>query len=107
MLYGATAGISAAGNELWRQGAGGIADVPEVNDAFGRALTVGRFNDDGYADLVVGVPSEDAVSIDTGIVHVLPGSSAGLSGAGDQLWRQGVGGVGENDDTFGRALAAG
>ena len=46
------------------------------------------FNNDGFADLAVGVPAENGV----GAVNVLYGTAAGLSGAGGQLFSQ-VGGA--------------
>jgi hypothetical protein len=73
------------------------------------------FNGDGFADLAVGVPGEDPHDINSaGSVHVIYGSAYGLAGnyppVDDQLWSQeqtGISDVGERDDRFGSALAAG
>jgi hypothetical protein len=69
------------------------------------------FNNDGFADLAVGVPAEDVGGIiDAGAVNVLYGSAAGLTGAGSQLFTQdtpGVASSAETGDQFGFALAAG
>jgi hypothetical protein len=69
------------------------------------------FDDDGLADLAIGIPFEDVGSLaDAGAVSVLYGTAGGLSGTGSQLFTQdslGVPGVGEEDDSFGDALAAG
>jgi FG-GAP repeat len=67
-----------------RQGAGGVAGAAERGDRFGTALARGYFNDfneDGLADLAVGVPGEDVGgAVDAGAVNILYGSPAGLTG---------------------------
>jgi hypothetical protein len=69
------------------------------------------FNNDGFADLAVGVPAEDVGGIiDAGAVNVLYGSAAGLTGGGSQRFTQNTPGVGsspEGLDEFGSALTAG
>ena len=65
------------------------------------------FNNDGFADLAVGAPGEDAGSVvDAGAVNVLYGGGGRLSGAGSQLFTQ-VGSAAEPGDFFGAAMAAG
>jgi hypothetical protein len=61
------------------------------------------FNNDGVADLAVGVPGENDIA---GAVNVLYGAGGGLSGTGAQLFLQ-VAGNPESGDRFGSALAAG
>jgi len=111
VLYGAAGGLSAAGNQQFWQGAGGVAGTAEQGDGFGFALAAGDFNNDGFADLAVGVPFEAiGATQGAGAVTVLYGAAGGLTGAGSQLFRQGAGGVGgsaEEFDEFGRALSAG
>jgi hypothetical protein len=111
VLYGAAGGLSAAGNQQFWQGASGVAGTAEQSDGFGFALAAGDFNNDGFADLAVGVPFEDIGAIEgAGAVNVLYGAADGLTGAGSQLFRQGAGGVGgsaEELDEFGRALSTG
>ncbi len=69
------------------------------------------FNGDGLDDLAVGVPSEAVGVVDrAGAVNVIFGGPSGLSAAGNQLLDQeipGVLGTAQEDDQFGRALAAG
>jgi hypothetical protein len=83
----------------------------EIGDVLGAALAAGDFNNDGFADLAVGVPLEDIGAVDAaGAVDVLYGSGSGLSSAGNQQFWQGAGGVAgtaEQADLFGRSLAAG
>lgn len=80
--------------------------------------TITDFNVDGYADLAIGVPFEDAMydnsAVDSGAVNVIYGSSSGLKALGgnrqNQLWSQdadGISGIAESGDMFGSALAVG
>jgi hypothetical protein len=111
VLYGSPGGLAAAGNQQFWQGAGGIAGTAEVGDNFGSALAAGDFNDNGFADLAVGVPFEAIGTIfHAGAVNVLYGSPGGLAAAGNQQFWQGAGGVigtAEDFDQFGLALDAG
>ena len=68
------------------------------------------FDGDGSRDLAVGVPNEDGTFTDTGGVHVLYGSSGGLTGRGSQFWNQnspGVADEAEERDSFGWSIAVG
>ena len=69
------------------------------------------FDNDGFADLAVGVPREGIGTAElAGAVNVLDGSANGLTGTGSQLLFQGGGGVADTAepfDFFGNALAAG
>lgn len=73
------------------------------------AQTTGDFNDDGYADLAVGIPGEDVGPVSgCGAVAVLYGSASGLTTAGSQFWHQDLLGLrNEALDYFGWSLAAG
>jgi hypothetical protein len=68
------------------------------------------FNDDGFADLAVGVPGEEVGAAgDAGALNVLYGSASGLEPSADVFF-QGSGGVGgtlEDNDRFGSAVAKG
>ena len=69
------------------------------------------FNQDGFADLAVGVPGEAIGSFsEAGAVSVQPGSARGLTATGGQLFTQdtpGVPGSPELLDTFGWSLTTG
>ena len=79
----------------------------------------GDFNGDGVTDLAIGVPGEDRSLTtfdglgngttrevpDAGVVHIIFGSSTGLTSAGNQLFDQAIGK--EDNDRFGAALASG
>ena len=69
------------------------------------------FNGDGAADLAIGAPGEGLGpgQAGAGVVHVLYGSTGGLTAAGSQLWSQdspGVAGAPAFLDFFGQTLAA-
>ena len=111
VLYGSAAGLTSSGSQLFFQGAGGVVGAAETEDEFGSALDAGDFDNDGFADLAVGVHFESIGSAaGAGVVNVLSGSADGLTGSGSQLFRQGAGGVlgtPEDNDQFGSSLAAG
>ena len=125
VLYGSAGGLSATGDQFWRQGSAGVPGDVEVDDRFGWALATGDFNGDGRDDLAIGVPYEDITigekhpvtgavnhyeENDAGYVVVLYGTPTGLSAAKSQGWHQkkdGVKGKAEYRDYFGWALAAG
>ena len=60
-----------------------MRDYCEPSDGFGAALTVGDFDDDGLADLAIGIPAEDVGSTtpvaNAGAVAVLTGAPTVLS----------------------------
>src|SRR5688572_16924224 len=74
------------------------------------AQVSGDFNNDGFADLAIGVPGEDVGDTDAGAVAVLYGGPSGLRAAGDQFWHQdslNIAGDSSPGDRFGAALAVG
>ncbi len=92
----------------------GILDPAEVDDYFGDSLSAGDIDNDGYDELVVGVPGDDVwygtVRVDAGSIHVIYGSSAGLDHVGDQIidrYSSGVDGDPAAHDRFGEAVAVG
>jgi FG-GAP repeat len=111
VLYGTSAGLAGGGSQLFTQDSPGVASAAEAGDRFGFALATGDFNQDGVADLAIGVSLEDAGRvIDVGAVNVLYGSAGKLTGVGSQLFTQdspGVGSTAEDGDAFGSVLVAG
>jgi FG-GAP repeat len=110
VLYGGAGGLTGAGSQLFTQNSSGVGSTAEEGDSFGRALTAGDFNSDGFADLAIGVPFESLGTIrEPGAVNVLYGTPTGLTGSGSQTFTQntpGVGSTAELGDLFGFALAA-
>jgi hypothetical protein len=103
VLYGSAGGLTTTGGRLFTQ----VGSAAETNDQFGWALAAEDFNQDGFADLAAGAPTESVGSaLGAGAVSLLPGSAGGLTATGGRLFTQ-VGGAVEGDDQFGAALAAG
>lgn len=88
-----------------------IGGTIEPGDRFGAALAAGDFDGDSRDDLAVGAPNEDVGSItDAGAVHVVFGSSSGLSASRFRVWWQnksGAAGTVEASDRFAVGLTAG
>lgn len=95
----------------WSRDTSGILGTAACDDLFGASLAVGDFDGDGYDDLAIAAPgANDTGYAASGSVHVLYGSAAGLSAAGDQLWTpdsSGIDGFAQANDHFGDALATG
>ena len=107
VLPGSAGGLTSTGARQIGQGsAGGVA---EPGDRFGAALATGSFNGDGRSDLAVGAPGQDGTAgADVGVVSVVYGTAAGLSGSGASIFNQGYAwGQPEPGDHFGASLAVG
>ena len=114
VIYGSAGGLSATAtpDQFWTQDSPNVEGTAEANDDFGSAVASGDFNADGFTDLAIGVPGEDASATTDGGVNVIHGSAGGLSATAtaDQFWGQdspGVEDTAEDYDEFGSALAAG
>lgn len=101
--YGSATGLNQVpGIVLVQSNAGGAS---ESQDLFGHALVTGDFNLDGFVDLAVGAPGEDAGA---GAVFHFRGSAAGITAAGAGWFKQAsLGSVNSPGDDMGRALASG
>jgi len=116
VIYGSPKGLHKGlglPDQLWHQDSPGIEDTAEDFDNFGGILAVGDFNDDGFADLAIGIPDENLSGTDEGSVNVIYGSAIGLHenlGLPDQFWTQdstGIADTAEGLDRFGHALTVG
>jgi hypothetical protein len=116
ILYGASGGLyrRSGWDDVWSQARAEMVDDAEPGDLFGYALAAGDFDNDGYADLAVGIREEDiGTSGNAGAVQILYGSANGIAVVGTQFWHQdsfedgyAVEDFAEPDDHFGCALAA-
>ena len=107
-IYGSRSGLTASGNQSWRQDADGIQGNREQFDRFGDALATGDFNGDGSDDLAVGVPGEDGG--DGGCQIIFGSRGGGLRSDGNLFFKQGRDGVpddDENEDRWCSFLTAG
>ena len=75
-----------------------------TGDRFGEALAAGDYNDDGYDDLVIGVPGDGTTH--AGAIHHLPGSATRLSWSAQRRITQPFG-EHEPNDQFGAPLSTG
>jgi len=117
VIYGSPAGLSATAvlpDQVWIQGFADMADFSENYDGFGTRLSSGDYNGDGHDDLAIGAQYEETGSLDnTGGVHVIYGSSGGLSATAviaDQRWTQDstdIEDAVEASDEFGSSLSSG
>ncbi len=106
--YGRAQSLTSAGAQRFTQNLAG--HPAESGDRFGTSMATGDFDRDGYTDLAVGAPYEDAGAStpDSGQVTVLYGSSSGLTATRAQQFNQShAAGVVEPNDRYGQALASG
>jgi hypothetical protein len=119
VFYGSILGLNVSTRQEVRQGNVGtnsdgsisVGGFAEDRDRFGSVLAATRRGT--YHHLIIGVPYEDVgltnPKKDAGVVHVVRGSSSGLTPNGIQIFTQGDGLLGgpETSDQFGRSLALG
>ncbi len=109
MYGGASGGLSDWNDRVWYQG-DYINTAVEADDNFGWALATGDVDDDGFEDLVIGVPYESIGSINNaGMIHIFYGDSWGIpTNPRYQNFHQDKGLIensAEADDRFGWSLA--
>ena len=117
VLYGDDSGLSSEGSQQWDRDQPGVLGVSRFSARFGAALSCGDFDDDGYDDLAVGVPWDDPTAItnvvhtsQSGSVHILYGTAAGLSADRNQIWHRDTDGINQaaaEFDHFGSSVATG
>lgn len=102
VVYGTANGLDTTRTQVVHQDSPGIPGTGESDDHFGESLTSADLNKDGYADLVVGNPSEKVGSVESrGSVTIVWGARSGLSGGTNVTPKSGAAG------RFGLDLATG
>ncbi|MFR9676206.1 FG-GAP-like repeat-containing protein [Streptomyces sp. TR02-1] len=112
VLPGSASGLTSTGKQVMTQDSSGVGGAAEGGDAFGWSVSLGDTNNDRFADVLVGAPREDlsrdgTPHSDAGMVHLLYGSSGGVTGSGSETFHAdtpGVPGVTEDGDRFGTAV---
>jgi FG-GAP repeat/FG-GAP-like repeat len=83
IVYGSSSGLNTAKKQVFSQDSSGVPGAAEATDHFGYSLTSFDYDQDGYADLLIGAPDEDTTAgADAGSETILWGSSSGLTGSG-------------------------
>ncbi|MGW1954740.1 FG-GAP-like repeat-containing protein [Streptomyces sp. NPDC001920] len=92
VVYGSASGLRTASRQVVSQNTPGVTDSAETDDRFGSAVSAADLDQDGYADLIVGVTGEDSVEggAETGLVQVLWGGANGLSGGAPLAYGRGT-----------------
>jgi hypothetical protein len=104
-LYGTSTGINSTKRTVISQDTAGVPGSAEAEDWFGAESAYGDFNGDGYDDLAVGAPGEDATAgEDAGSVTILWGASSGLTGTSAVTVKDPAAGAGR---MWGATMAAG
>ncbi|MFI6374937.1 FG-GAP-like repeat-containing protein [Streptomyces sp. NPDC050546] len=81
VVYGSAKGLDLGHKQVISQNTPGIPGAAEAGDYYGEGIAAGDLDGDGYADLVVGAPSEDVGEVTAaGTLAVLWGGKQGLSG---------------------------
>lgn len=111
VLYGSNKGLTAAGDQLWHPGKKGVAGPVQGFMRYGAVMAGGDFNNDGYDDLAVGIPSFDVDgTVGAGAVSILYGSADGLAATGSQFFhraKSGIKGAVGATHLFGQSIASG
>ncbi|MFB9835787.1 FG-GAP and VCBS repeat-containing protein [Actinoallomurus acaciae] len=85
IVYGSASGPNTAKKQVISQNTTGVPGTAEKADHFGFSLTSFDYDEDGYADLIVGSPDEDTTAgTNAGSETILWGSPSGLTGTDSQ-----------------------
>jgi hypothetical protein len=113
VFFGSASGLDGERDLFWYDE--DLGGPREGNDEFGAVLVSGDFDGDGFDDLAIGVPREEAGSgggsVDSGEVKIAYGAAGGFNLARSQQFTQSTipvaGETSQVGDLFGWALAVG
>ncbi len=109
VFRGAALNVTPEDSYVISQDTGSVGGTGEAGDAFGASVAAGDVNQDGRADLAVGLPTEDVSGrTDDGSATLVYGSATGLTGTGSEVVSQntaGVPGSAESGDRFGTQVS--
>lgn len=108
ILHGGINGLRTADDQRWNEDSPGIKGRANVRDHLGWALRALDADNDGDADLAIGIPDQNiAGHSNAGALLLLKGRSGGITAVGDSYWHQDTVGVREvaaPGDKFAKAL---
>jgi hypothetical protein len=112
VIMGSANGLEATSDKparLWHQDQTDMGGAVDALDRFGWSLAAADYDNDGYADLAIGIPVDDhlldpAGLADIGAVQLMFGTADGLAAAGNSLRYHA--GQPEAGDYFGGTLFA-
>ncbi len=79
VVYGSSSGIGPARSKLFARATDGLGVLPEEDDGFGTRVASADFTNDGYDDLVIGIPNARCANdMRSGGVVILRGSVNGI-----------------------------
>ena len=113
VLRGSAQGIRPAGSRYLHADSTDVAGTAQPGDRLGSGLALGDLNDDGVADLLVGIAGQAVGAASrAGAVLALYGGPSGLTGVGSRQFHAGTATTGLADkveafDVFGASVAIG
>ena len=109
ILYGTANGTTSENDNYWGQRSNGVPGNVGVGDEFGAVVTTGDLNEDGYDDVIIGVPGETVSSYsNAGAVQILYGSASGSTTDGAEMLyasQSAFTGSSQTNGLFGSAIA--
>lgn len=107
VIYGSSNGLNRNNDDTIHQGTTGVPGANNADDRFGSSVATGDFDNDGFADAVVGTEGEDlGTKVDAGAFTILYGHRNGLRGRGAAKFTAATPGVAGPAEPFANVGAA-